>query len=539
MRLIAHELVHVEQQTAASEGSVPRLQFERSGKASLLIPTERIDAVWGGFVVQQAGRMGLSKDDPRVRAAAAELTARQVGPTNFARWEAEGHSNHITLETEAQVRAEQAIEEASRQPMQLPNGESWSPSALRAYWVDETKHMHDGTLQLQQYVADMERQALKLKTPEGFQGKVYQYAGGGVGLVVSPTLGTTSKLLSLPVQTLIARVAGRPDPEATVGSIARGGKADAVTAYQLTSGELDEIYQETRKHYGSYIQTVSALTDARKALRNAQGLEDANAAYNQARAARAAMVEAFGAYVLACELAGIPSQAHKLESMFENTAEGLVFALETAATAPIGAFAPSRAGRKLLKEGEKIVAEFGESGLKAGARKTTTPGSSAVGAVDEISGVAPEVAKSASPDAAQAARTLAKELSDEGEPVVANLGGAGAKHEPKSAININNQAVSRKNIPKHVNADGTDIGDLFDPDTLTGIEGHNMPPGVIDWGKAAPGAYKVLKPGGTVRYYFRGANSDAEAMGAELTKAGFIDVKVVGRVLVTARKPGG
>jgi hypothetical protein len=142
-------------------------------------------------------------------------------------------------------------------------------------------------------------------------------------------------------------------------------------------------------------------------------------------------------------------------------------------------------------------------------------------------------------DAAQTARSLAKKLADEGEPVIANLGGAGAKHEPKNAINVNNQAVSRKNIPNHVNADGSDVGEIFAPGTLDRIEGHNMAPGVIDWSRAAPGAFKALKPGGTIQYYYRGANSDAEVMGAQLRKAGFTDVEVLVEVLVRARKPGG
>ena len=39
------------------------------------------------------------------------------------------------------------------------------------------------------------------------------------------------------------------------------------------------------------------------------------------------------------------------------------------------------------------------------------------------------------------------------------------------------------------------------------IEGHNIAPGVVDWGRGAPGAYRVLRPGGTFEYYYRGANA--------------------------------
>jgi hypothetical protein len=85
---------------------------------------------------------------------------------------------------------------------------------------------------------------------------------------------------------------------------------------------------------------------------------------------------------------------------------------------------------------------------------------------------------------------------------------------------------------------GSKVGDLFKPGSVDRIEGHNMAPGAVDWTQAAPGAYKILKPGGRVQYYYRGANADAKAAEAELIKAGFKDVKNVSDVLLTA-KPGG
>lgn len=181
------------------------------------------------------------------------------------------------------------------------------------------------------------------------------------------------------------------------------------------------------------------------------------------------------------------------------------------------------------KGGTPETVEAPPTSQKPSAKQVSVPAAEAeaVGPVAQVS------------DAAKTARDLARKLADEGEPVIANLGGAGAKHEPKNAINVNNQAVSRKNIPNHVNADGTDVGELFGAETLDRIEGHNMAPGVIDWSRAAPGAYKVLKPGGTIQYYYRGANADAEVMGAQLRKAGFTDVEVIGEVLVRAKKPGG
>ena len=128
----------------------------------------------------------------------------------------------------------------------------------------------------------------------------------------------------------------------------------------------------------------------------------------------------------------------------------------------------------------------------------------------------------------QSARTLAKKLADEGKPVVANIGGAGARHEPADAININNQSVARKNIPNLVEADGADIGDLFEPGTVDRVEAHNMAPGVVDWERAAPGINRALKPGGTIKYYTRGPDPDLQIAAQKLRDLGFKDVKAIG-----------
>ncbi|MFG1997561.1 hypothetical protein ACGFNU_00245 [Spirillospora sp. NPDC048911] len=140
-------------------------------------------------------------------------------------------------------------------------------------------------------------------------------------------------------------------------------------------------------------------------------------------------------------------------------------------------------------------------------------------------------------DPAVRARALAKAARDAGDEVVANIGGAGASHEPQHAININDQTVPRKGIPNHVEADGSKIGELFEPGSLDRVTGHRMPPGVVNWNEAAPGAFRALRSGGRFEYSWQGGNADAAACAKALEAAGFKDVKVVKDVLVTAVKP--
>ena len=87
-------------------------------------------------------------------------------------------------------------------------------------------------------------------------------------------------------------------------------------------------------------------------------------------------------------------------------------------------------------------------------------------------------------------------------------------------------------------ADGSYIGRLFEPGSVDRVEDHYMAPGVIDWGRAAPGAFRILRPGGRFEYYYwRGANPDAQACASALRAAGFQNVTVESDVLVKARKP--
>ena len=119
-----------------------------------------------------------------------------------------------------------------------------------------------------------------------------------------------------------------------------------------------------------------------------------------------------------------------------------------------------------------------------------------------------------------------------------NLGGAGASHEPKNAINVNNMAVGRKNIPNLVEADGGAVGELFEAGTIYRARGlpHGAGRGRLEPGGArcVPG---FLSPAGPCATTTAAPTPDAKVAEAELKAAGFQDVKALGDAFVTARKP--
>ncbi|MFF0086764.1 hypothetical protein ACFYR1_44880 [Streptomyces canus] len=69
--------------------------------------------------------------------------------------------------------------------------------------------------------------------------------------------------------------------------------------------------------------------------------------------------------------------------------------------------------------------------------------------------------------------------------------------------------------------------------------GYNMAPDVIDWSRAAPGAYKALKSGGRFEFGFNGAqfSPDPQRCAQALKDAGFVNVRNLGNGVVTGAKP--
>ena len=186
------------------------------------------------------------------------------------------------------------------------------------------------------------------------------------------------------------------------------------------------------------------------------------------------------------------------------------------------------------KTPEKSLDEAPAEKSEAPAEKTEEPGAEEKKA--EGAGATPAPAKETLTEVQKVARALVAELVKAGKKVIVNIGGTGAKHEPQDAINVNNQAVGRKDIPNLVLADGSDIGTLFEANSVDRIDGYNMAPGVVDWTRAAPGAHKILKSGSVIQYAYRGANADAKVAVAQLLKAGFTNAVSMGDALVVGKK---
>jgi hypothetical protein len=139
------------------------------------------------------------------------------------------------------------------------------------------------------------------------------------------------------------------------------------------------------------------------------------------------------------------------------------------------------------------------------------------------------------------AQSLVKALEAQGKPIVANIGGTGARHEPQHAINVNpNEVAPRNNIPNWVKAKGETIGTLFSPGQVKEVVGFGLSPPVLNWKEIAKGSHQVLQPGGKFTIQFRWPDAKAaQQLVAALKQAGFENVANLRDVVISATKKTG
>jgi hypothetical protein len=126
----------------------------------------------------------------------------------------------------------------------------------------------------------------------------------------------------------------------------------------------------------------------------------------------------------------------------------------------------------------------------------------------------------------------------QGEKIVVNIGGVGAKHEAKGAINLNpNRIAARKDIPSHVQAPGELVGEVFPANSIDEAVAHGLPHDVIDWPRVARGLSRTMRPGGKVELNLRWpVPHEIQKMRAAFQSAGFEIVESLAKDIVFKAK---
>jgi len=131
---------------------------------------------------------------------------------------------------------------------------------------------------------------------------------------------------------------------------------------------------------------------------------------------------------------------------------------------------------------------------------------------------------------------MVQRLRAAGKKAQVNIGGeANPKYESPDDINLTLYKRLKAEVPNTIQDDAANIASHFEPNSIDSVVGNKLDPG-IGWNRAAPGMFKVLKPGGTVNIWIHASETDAIGLEKALLDAGFKDVSRQS-IIVTATKP--
>jgi hypothetical protein len=141
------------------------------------------------------------------------------------------------------------------------------------------------------------------------------------------------------------------------------------------------------------------------------------------------------------------------------------------------------------------------------------------------------------------ARSMVRALRVEGQEVVVNVGGEGSAAEASQwprAINLNPIKAGRPTvIPNLVKAEGEEIGELFESNSVDKIVSSKLPPSV-NAERLAKGVAQTLKKGGRleINIFGGGVKEWATTFSETLVKNGFDakNIKIISDVLIQAVK---
>ncbi len=140
-------------------------------------------------------------------------------------------------------------------------------------------------------------------------------------------------------------------------------------------------------------------------------------------------------------------------------------------------------------------------------------------------------------------RKIVKAVQSRGLQVIVNIGGEAGSEEiglwGADQIALNPQVrmgMAKKFVPNLVKANGEQIGEVFGPNTISKVVSRRLDAN-FDVNKLAQGAFRVVKPGGTVEMQlFGGDPVFGAAFETALKNAQFRNVENLGNVLFKAVK---
>jgi hypothetical protein len=365
-------------------------------KSAVLASFDAIETTYVAWHKLKARSLGVRLNDPKAMAAAAAATKTQVGQLNYERWLKQRGGLFLVGVTIGPIEYKDKATEDAEKPKEEPH---WTPEGrLKNY-----ESLKARALKLNKGVVAVEYHVHKLKTPEGAKGYAYQYGQAGFAAmygVGARTLGTVRDKVN-PMQQasemgwklVFSKEKGVWEK---VWSSTAGKQWDDVkkygsemantttTSYEIASGQLHELYLQTRPSYNQFQSALSTFygDTGTSAFNRGTGMMEELEALGVMTGAVAQMETSAAEYANIVQTLGVIEKAGNIDKMSKGIEGGMVNSVEIAVDMLAGAMiggsvSPLGAGPgKLVLDagipGKGVIEPLLEVG-KAGAKEATAP----------------------------------------------------------------------------------------------------------------------------------------------------------------------
>ena len=311
---------------------------QAKGKGQILLSYQQMQDVYASYINTISASRGYPSSKAgmtQVHADALVRMAKQIGSGNFERYMEMGGGKFTYIppkkiaEEADQIEAEEAA--AKEQKSQDPMGDLYSAMRKRA------RSLNASATRLKSAVVQAEYFTHMLKSPEGAKGVAYQIAAGTLGTYAAvkhgadyakKTVEDKTKDVLDPIGQAIDKgvdkaVGKKEEPKPTFEDKAEEFGQTVGTSYELMTGQLHELYQQTRPSYGAFQQAKDAFYNAHSAYWRVNDLETLSEQLGHMINHLKAMKAAANQYLMACEMLGIRRKAAQYIALDKAVVESI------------------------------------------------------------------------------------------------------------------------------------------------------------------------------------------------------------------------